>query len=746
MRRSVLSWTSGLFAPAVAAALALAAFAAFGAEARSFSAFDSFYSARLVLDGGEARVDSMRKAAGACTNEIPGEIRIPGTFADVAERSPGRRAVRVFSLRRADGSEARVSFLNGAVRVDGAAPVVWAFDADGSFTAAKSPRGFTCSAPGGAKFQIGLDGVSAKTAGGWSLAPHPKSPDSYVLVDFSWQSVPAVPDPLSLKMNAGRKIVFSRPLPTMRNASSMNNNPEWSMPGAFTDSGRDFGFFMKKLRDTVAANRRLVRVDGRTVMCNHNWLRDHTHQMKGWIHWEHDSVSFLDFLLDNQRADGMLYEMVKQIDDSHWTMVDDSSRRLFPEDHMALIRLDLEADVEYLAVEAANRHWRASGDDEWMKRRLPALERAIDWQTSDPRYWNAKVGLCIRPFTIDTWDFVPSGSTGADRRVRPWEPLPAMHGDSTGVYQAMRQLAAMNRHFGQTAKADGWERRAAALKAAIFRHLWNGRHFIHQKFFDGDRGIDDKEGERLSLSDAYALNRGILSGDQARSIVDEYRARRKSAKSFAEWFSIDPPYSPTFASHEAGTYVNGAISPFTAGELARGAFECGREEYAWDVLSRFMAKVKEDGEVYFLYNPADGKSISASIGPSAWGAAALLNAIDEGLAGVVNAGFGYDEIAFSPRWPVTPYANVRYLTGYEAHGKTVDYRHVRNETGMRYRVESPARRIAAHLLIPAGKTPGELLVNGKRTDFAVSTVDGSLYLDVAVAPQDGLADFEVLWK
>lgn len=746
MRHSIISPAKAGFAPAAAWALAFAAFPVFAGECKSFSVDDSFYSARLVLDGDAVRVDSMRKAAGASTNDVPGFLGLPGAFADIVERPSGKRGTRAFSVRRADGSEVRVSFLRGAVRVDGAAPVVWSFGGGGSFTAVKTMRGFTCTAAGGDRFQIGLDGVSSRAGDGWALAPHPKSPDSYVLVDFSWQSVPAVPDPLSLKMNAGRKIVFSRPLPTLKNGSSVNNNPEWSMPGVFTDSGRDFGFFMKKLRDTIAANRRLVRVDGRTVMCNHNWLRDHTHQMKGWIHWEHDSASFLDFLLDHRREDGMLYEMVKQIDDGHWTMVDDSSRKLFPEDHMALVRLDLEADVEYLAVEAANRHWRATGDDEWMKRRLPALEKAIDWQTGDPRYWNAEVGLCTRPFTIDTWDFVPSGSTGGDRRVRPWEPLPAMHGDNTGVYQAMRQLAEMNRHFGRAAKADEWESRAEALKAAVFRHLWNGRYFIHQKFFDGEKGIDDKEGVRLSLSDAYALNRGILSGDQARSIVDEYRARRKTAKSFAEWFSIDPPYSPTFASHEAGTYVNGAISPFTAGELARGAFECGREEYAWDVISRFMAKVKEDGEVYFLYNPADGKSISASIGPSAWGAAALLNAIDEGLAGVVNTGFGYDEMAFSPRWPVTPYRNVRYLTGYEAFGRTVDYRHVRSEAGMRYRVESPAKTIRAHLLLPSGKTPGELLVNGRRVGFTVSAVDESRYLDVVVAPQNGLADFEVLWR
>ena len=572
--------------------------------------------------------------------------------------------------------------------------------------------------------------------------------DIYAQADLSWKSAPPTLDPRALKMNAGAKIPFLRPLPALRvgkTKCSSNNNPEWAMPGVFTGTDAALGQFMETLRDTLAENRRLIRIGGRTLVCNHNWVRDHTHQMKGWCHWERDNTSFLDFILDHPRADGMLYEMIKQLDDGHWRMVEDTSRVLFPEDHMALIRLDLEADVEYLAVEAAHRYWRMSGDDAWVARRLPVLERAIDWQTSDPQHWNVKYGLCIRPFTIDTWDFVPTAWTGGDRRIHPGEPLPAMHGDNTGVYQAMRQLAAMNRRLGRAEKAADWERRAEALKANVMKHLWNGRYFVHQKFFDGEKGLDDLEAVRLSLSDAYALNRGLLTDAQRRSIVDEFQARRKTTAAFAEWFTVDPPYAPAFGPHAAGTYVNGAISPFTAGELARGAFDCGREAYGWDILARFMEMVRKDGNVYFLYNPKDGTSISASIGPSAWGAAALLNAVDEGLAGVVNAGFGYDVIDFSPRWPVTPYANVRYLTGYEAFGKTVDCRHVRTATGMRYRLESPARRIRAHVLLPEGKEAAELFVNGAPTPFAVSRVDASRYLDCEVAA-DGLADFEILYK
>lgn len=679
---------------------------------------NAYYRAGLETVGGVTRLAGLVKVQKVCNVSVPGTWTVMG------------------------GADA-VAFENGRIVVKGKV----AFDAGGA-AFELTGRGVTFGS-GAGRWQIGLDGKRTNvTRSGFTLEPHPDTPGDVTWLDFTWQSVPPKLDPAQLAINRGRRIKFMHPLPRLRNGAvqcSVNNNPELAVPGVLTAQGKDIGFFMKALRDVVAANRRLIFLDGKAIVCNHNWIRDHAHQMKGWCHWERDCLSFLQLIIDTQRTDGMFYELVKQLDDGHWTMVDDTSRVLFPEDNLALARLDLEADVEYVTVEAAHLYWRMTGDDRWMASVLPRLEKAIDWQTSDPRHWNAEYGLCIRPFTIDTWDFVPMTSTGPDRRIHPWEPMPAFHGDNTGVWQAMHQLAAMNERLGRADRAAAWRARADALKANIFKHLWNGRFFTHQKFLGTDKGIDDKEDGRLSLSDAYALNRGILTLGQKRSIVEEYQRRRTATGAFAEWFTIDPPYEPTFGPHKAGTYVNGAISPFTAGELAKGAFGCGYEAYGWDILQRFMKMVEKDGAVYFLYNPKGGNSTTAYLGPSAWGAAALLSAVDEGLAGIVNAGFGYDEIAFSPRWPVTPYRELRYVTGYESVGRYVDCRYVQTDEGFRYHLRSPAKKIKAHLLVPTGKTLKSLRVNGVETPFALSTVGESRYVDVAATPQDGTADFEVLY-
>jgi hypothetical protein len=544
-------------------------------------------------------------------------------------------------------------------------------------------------------------------------------------------------------INDGARICFQHPLPAMRvngKPTGLYNNPEIGLPGVLTTRDSALGEMILKLRNTINNERRLVFVDGRVLMCNNNWIRDHVHNMKGFRHWEYDLRSFLDFIIDTQRADGCFYELVKQMDDRHWAMVDEDCRILYPEDNQSLVRLDIEADIEYLVVEGATHYCQATGDDEWLKRILPKLEKSIDYATSDAKRWDRAHGLVKRGFTIDTWDFTYKPGAGTNRRINAETPMAIMHGDNSGVFQAMNQLAWMNDRLGVSQKATAWRKRANDLKANMFKHLWNGKFFIHQLPLDG-AGLDDKENVRLSLSNTYAMNRGVTTVEQSRSIIEEYLARRKTTKAFAEWFSIDPPYEK-FGSYLPGRYVNGAISPFAAGELAKAAFQNGYESYGWDIICRFQQMIKRDNAIYFLYSPDDGQSQGG--GPSAWGAAALLSAIDEGLAGIRDLGVRYEVMEFAPRFPVTAYTELRYFTGYEKTARFVDVRYVLTDAGMRYRVLSPAKELHAHILLPAGKGCKKALVNGQEQTFARSTVGKSQYVDFVVKP-NGKADMEILF-
>jgi len=527
-----------------------------------------------------------------------------------------------------------------------------------------------------------------------------------------------------------RKIEFEHKLPALHVDGKNNgtyNNIELALPSVLTTTDPRLGLFMHTLRSNIYAGRTLVFVDGKVLMCNKNWIRDHVHVTKAMRHWDYNLDSFLNFIIETQREDGQFYELIKQYDDHHWTFVNEDCYVMYPDDNLVLTRLELEADIEYLVVEGAMYLYRTTGDNEWLKSVLPKLEKGINYITSDAKRWDCERGLVKRPFTIDTWD-VAHNTHLFNRRIEASSEMSIMHGDNSGVYQAMLQLAWFHRRLGCEEKARRWEARAEILRGNMMKYLWNGDFFVHQLHLN-HKGVDDLETVRLSLSNTYDINRGVTNTEQSRKIIEEYIRRREKTDCFAEWFTIDPPYED-FNKLEAGQYVNGAISPFTAGELAKAAFNNGYEEYGWDIISRFIRLVERDGNIYFLYDT--DSTPQPKRGPSAWGAAALISAVDEGLAGINDIGVNYDEIYFAPKFPVTYYTELRYITGYEVSKCIVDVRYILKDEGMRYDIHSPAARIAAHVLLPKGKSCTHLWVDDRDTEFETVYVGDSVYVDFEV--------------
>lgn len=552
------------------------------------------------------------------------------------------------------------------------------------------------------------------------------------------------------KLNEGAVIPFANPLPAMAVEGKSNgtyNNVELAIPGLLTTLDPKLGLMIKQLRDNIHSGRHTVFVEGKAIPTYKNWIRDHVHTMKGAKHWEYDQKPYLDFTIDHQRPDGSFYELIKQMDDPHWSFVGEDDILFFPEDNLYMVRLDIESDIEYLVVEGATEYYKCTGDRKWLRRTLPKLERGIDYSTSHPKRWDPERGLVKRAYTIDTWDFSYAADGHSDRRITDKTPMSIMHGDNSGVYQAMNQLAWLNDEMGHKSRAREWRNRAETLRKNVITYLWNGKFFRHQLPL-GCPPADDKEDIRLTLSNTYDINRGLTDLKQSRSIIEEFMLRRDTTSAFAEWFTIDPRYWPKFGDAWAHPgYINGSITPFTAGELAKAAFSCGYESYGWDIICRLRDMMEEDGgNIYFLYDRLTRKPANAKQGPAAWGAASVLCAIDEGLAGIEDLDKRYRSLGFSPRWPVTPYSELRYFSGYEQTGDIVDVRYILTEEGMRYCIDSPAKDISAHILLPAGREPSSVLLNRKEIPFNINPVGESIYIDFKAVRLDGRADIEVLFR
>ena len=75
----------------------------------------------------------------------------------------------------------------------------------------------------------------------------------------------------------------------------------------------------------------------------------------------------------------------------------------------------------------------------------------------------------------------------------------------------------------------------------------------------------------------------------------------------------------------------------------------------------------------------------------------------------------------------------------------VDVRYILTDEGMRYDVYSPAKKIAAHILLPKGKTCEKLLVDGEEKHFETELVGESSYINFTCSANKK-ASFEILFS
>lgn len=496
-------------------------------------------------------------------------------------------------------------------------------------------------------------------------------------------------------------------------------------------------------------NNRVFLYGDRLVRVNLNWIRDYVLTLKGFRYTEPDLVSFPDLLLEKQHEKGFFYEIIAPVTDMHsgrpWNNRGKREQLSSPECcyyeeglDFGLCRLELEADIEYLMVEGVFMIWQATGDDEWLLRNLPRVEKGLRYIMTDPLRWDSQYGLAKRPRTLDTWDFLDNPRSSIDRAIHPDDPMGIFHGDNTGLYNAKLLMAKMYRYFGNDSAALRHEEEAAALRERIMAHLWTGDFFRHFLPLDKtDYGVD--EARQMSLSNVYALNRNILTFEEKRRVIASYRAMREKYRGELDDFrNLEPAY-PVFMGKKAGEYVNGAIAPFVAGQLALGAFETGGERYGVDILKRMGRKISRDGKVAFLY---DWNGADIGGGPRCWCGAELMHAECAGLAGVVDDGKLFREVTLSPRFVAADEPKAHVRLEYPASGAAVEYRFTFDAAAKRIGFELLSRHERAQLrmLLPEGAVAPACRIDGAEAGFRLEPVGESRYLVIDAFPSGGRAE------
>jgi len=462
------------------------------------------------------------------------------------------------------------------------------------------------------------------------------------------------------------------------------------------------------------------------------WIRDHSDIMRGGKYIESDIRSAIDCFANMQAPNGRIFDHV---------LTKPGKNSAERENWEKWVRVPVEADVEYRFVKAAYLAWQASGDENWLKKILPALDRALNYTYTHPLRWEKQHNLVKRPYTIDTWDFdYTAGHTEwLNFQITENTFWGISHCDNSGFYETARLLAKMYAFVGHKNDASRWDEIALRVRKQCNDLLFNGRFYTH--FFKltsvNIAGVDEET--QLSLSTPMAINRGLATHDIAVAILTEYQNRRKSTGAFAEWFGIDPPFPDGIFGDDKlirGSYINGGIYPLVGGELSRAAFEHGFEHYGYQTLEQYRQMIAETGETYLWYFPnGEPSSEESSTSPEAmptdgWGSPAMLYAFVEGLAGIEDLEHSFRKVRCSPRWICTNEAEASIQVGYSASQASFGYRfsHLNESSKIKLVLEGKNSDVYLNLLLPAHCECSSVTWNGANVEFELNRIQDSNYV------------------
>jgi len=488
------------------------------------------------------------------------------------------------------------------------------------------------------------------------------------------------------------------------------------------------------------------------------WLRDHIYQQRAARYFDPNLRATMDAFRDSQYSDGSFPDFLDR-----------------PEFQIRAYRTPVEADVEYLYVQGVYELWQTNGDDGWLKNHLGTMRRALTYTLQNPLRWDAARGLVKRPYTIDTWDFEIGQTTTDPNNGKPaprhWIDDKTIwgifHGDNTGLAQSLSMLARIEDRIGDPNLAKLWR----DLSAGIIRNLnavsWNGSFFRHHVPFNKVDLPGVNAERQLSLSNAFALNRGVLNTDQGRAILAEYmqrgaedNARYASGRAdgaFAEWYSIDPPFPRGLvglagrSGEIPGSYVNGGIMPLVGGELARGAFRYGQPEYGFAILEHYWLRMLSKGRTFLWYHRdgAEGVSSDDTIPTDGWGTGNMLSALIEGAAGISDNAIAYRDVTVAPRWTTTTdvrdaYAIARYASG----DGYVAYHWRQGNQAIELDVTGSADRTRIALPLPQGAGEGKrsqlnITRNGAPAPYTIEERPDGRYL--LLESPDTVIQIRVAW-
>ena len=123
-----------------------------------------------------------------------------------------------------------------------------------------------------------------------------------------------------------------------------------------------------------------VKWNGKTYRYFVNWVLDNNNTMMGMKYFSPYSRGLVDLFRETQQPDGRIWSFVNRGSESDYYETAYTPINCYHKDSDAwFVRQPNENHVEYNYVNMMYQHWKASGDNEWMKQNLDCAARALDY-------------------------------------------------------------------------------------------------------------------------------------------------------------------------------------------------------------------------------------------------------------------------------------------------------------------------------------------------------------------------------
>lgn len=236
----------------------------------------------------------------------------------------------------------------------------------------------------------------------------------------------------------------------------------------------------------------------------------------------------------------------------------------------------------------------------------------------------------------------------------------------------------------------------------------------------------------------HTANRSSNVGSVFLSYADgsEYHEYIEQGKIGNWWYPQDPSYEGRMPnckvgwrgknarSGNVGAYIYGMSNPSPEKQVEKIRFQISRSDAKWMILGITIC----DHPVYFHRRPE-------SFGiPDNWGAAAVVYALVEGLAGVKDTGVSFRRATLSPRWEAAGVREVSATVKYEASGGYLAYRYIYDQDKAQIRLSftGTSKDTLVEILLPQGKSALTTELNGQKVKAEKKRVEQSVYSIIKV--------------